>query len=107
MSVTASVAVLLVRVIWAVVVLSALKVPTVLAPLSVVPPEELVVSVSVVLIRPAPVSDKAPLAVRLMAPFARSEERRVGKEARVLLTVTLSPTESLMPLLTSVAGVVV
>ena len=49
----------------------ALNVPTVLAPFSVWPVTELVVSVPVVLMRPAPLSvmaPEAPLIVRLIAP---------------------------------------
>src|SRR5437588_799142 len=72
------------------VVLVALNVPTVLAPFRVVPPAELVVRVPVVLTRPEPDSDRAPLAVRLTAP-PPADMLPVTLMLPVLLTVTEPP----------------
>src|SRR5277367_5703056 len=68
MPVIVSGAAVLISAMFPLVVLVALKAPTVLAPFSVAPPTELVVSVPVVEIRPAPLSLSAPLAVAFTAP---------------------------------------
>ena len=62
------------------------------------PPDELVVSVPVVVTLPAPVSESAPLAVRPTLP-APAATVPVTATAPVLLTLTLPPPASLMPLM--------
>ena len=71
-----SVAAVLVRSMSPEVVLVALNEPTVLAPLRVEPPAELVVRRPVVLTRPAPDSTRVPEAVRLTPP------PRVARQSR-------------------------
>lgn len=81
-----------------VVLLEAVKLPTVFAPVSVVPVTELVVSKPVVLIRPRPVSViEPPFSVRLTAPPPVAVIVPVMLMLPVLVTVTLPPPELLMP----------
>src|SRR5271170_2116734 len=105
MPVIVSGAAVLISAMFPLVVLVALKAPTVLAPFSVAPPTELVVSVPVVEIRPAPLSLSAPLVVRLTAPPPPALTVPVMLAAPVLFTTTLPPPVSLMPVIVSGAAV--
>src|SRR5271170_7439764 len=107
MPVIVSGAAVLISAMFPLVVLVALKAPTVLAPFSVAPPTELVVSVPVVEIRPAPLSLSAPLVVRLTAPPPPALTVPVMLAAPVLFTTTLPPPVSLMPVIVSGAAVLI
>src|SRR5277367_1274622 len=107
MPVIVSGAAVLISAMFPLVVLVALKAPTVLALFSVAPPTELVVSVPVVEIRPAPLSLSAPLVVRLTAPPPPALTVPVMLAAPVLFTTTLPPPVSLMPVIVSGAAVLI
>ena len=110
MPVIVNVAAVLVREISPLPELVALKLVTVLEPLSVCPDTELVVKRPVVLTRPAPLSvieADVPRAVRLTAPLPAAVIVPVTAIVPVLFTETLPPTDWLILVIVSGAAVLV